>query len=73
MTGTEKLIILMEIEESQTPGKIVLAVRRGIAQSLDCTAGDVRVVPPRALVKSTSGKISRAENRRRYLETAAAG
>ena len=73
VTGTEKLIILMEIEESQTPGKIVLAVRRGIAQSLDCTAGDVRVVPPRALVKSTSGKISRAENRRRYLETAAAG
>ena len=63
----------MEIEESQTPGKIVLAVRRSIAQSLDCTAGDVRVVPPRALVKSTAGKISRAENRRRYLETAAAG
>jgi fatty-acyl-CoA synthase len=73
VTGTEQLIILLEIEEDQTPGKIVLAVRRSIAQSLDCTAGDVRVVPPRALVKSTAGKISRAENRRRYLETAAAG
>jgi len=73
VTGTEQLIILMEIEEGQTPGKIVLAVRRSIAQSLDCTAGDVRIVPPRALVKSTAGKISRAENRRRYLETAAAG
>ncbi len=73
VTGTEQLIVLMEIEEAQTPGKIVLAVRRSIAQSLDCTAGDVRVVPPRALVKSTSGKISRTENRRRYLETAAAG
>jgi acyl-CoA synthetase (AMP-forming)/AMP-acid ligase II len=72
-TGTEQLIILMEIEEGETPGKIVLAVRRSIAQSLDCTAGDVRVVPPRGLVKSTAGKISRAENRRRYLETAAAG
>jgi fatty-acyl-CoA synthase len=70
VTGTEQLIILMEIEEGETPGKIVLAVRRSIAQSLDCTAGDVRVVPPRALVKSTAGKISRAENRRRYLETA---
>ena len=73
VTGTEQLIILMEIEEGQTPGKIVLAVRRSIAQSLDCAAGDVRIVPPRALVKSTAGKISRAENRRRYLETAAAG
>ena len=71
-TGTEQLVVLMEIEEGQAPSKLVLAVRRSIAQSLDCTAGDVRIVPPRALVKSTSGKISRAENRRRYLETAAA-
>ncbi|MFO1159309.1 MAG: AMP-binding protein [Reyranellaceae bacterium] len=70
-TGTEQLVILMEVAEGEAPGKVALAVRRTIAQSLDCTAGDVQVVPPRALVKSTSGKISRAENRRRYLETAA--
>lgn len=72
-TGTEQLVILMEIAEGEAPGKVALAVRRTIAQSLDCTAGDVRVVPPRALVKSTSGKISRPENRRRYLETSGAG
>jgi len=67
-SGTEQLVILMEIADGEAPGKVALAVRRAIAQSLDTTAGDVRVVPPRTLVKSTSGKISRAENRRRYLE-----
>jgi fatty-acyl-CoA synthase len=72
-TGTEQLIVMMEIDETDTAGKVMLAVRRQIAQSLDTTAGDVRVVPPRSLVKSTSGKISRAENRRRYLETVRAG
>jgi len=69
-SGTEQLVILMEIADGEAPGRVALAVRRAIAQSLDTTAGDVRVVPPRALVKSTSGKVSRAENRRRYLETA---
>jgi acyl-CoA synthetase (AMP-forming)/AMP-acid ligase II len=69
-SGTEQLVILMEIVDGEAPGKVALAVRRAIAQSLDTTAGDVRVVPPRALVKSTSGKVSRAENRRRYLEMA---
>ena len=68
-SGTEQLVILMEIADGEVPGKVALAVRRAIAQSLDTTAGDVRVVPPRPLVKSTSGKVSRAENRRRYLET----
>ena len=68
-SGTEQLVILMEIADGEVPGKVALAVRRAIAQSLDTTAGDVRVVPPRTLVKSTSGKVSRAENRRRYLET----
>ena len=69
-SGTEQLVILMEIADGEAPGKVALAVRRAIAQSLDTTAGDVRVVPPRALVKSTAGKVSRAENRRRYLEAA---
>ncbi|WP_422002463.1 AMP-binding protein [Reyranella sp.] len=73
VTGTEKLVILLESRPEEPTGKVVLAVRRQIAQSLDCTAGDVRIVPPRSLVKSTAGKISRAENRRRYLETAGTG
>ena len=72
-TGTEKLVILLETEEGQSTSKIILAVRRSIAQSLDCTAGDVRVVPPRSLVKSTSGKIARTENRQRYLQTVGTG
>jgi len=29
----------------------------------------VRVMPPRWLVKSTSGKLARGDNRKKYLET----
>jgi acyl-CoA synthetase (AMP-forming)/AMP-acid ligase II len=68
-SGTEKLILMLELLEGSeaASGQIALAVRRKIAQSLDCTVGDLRIVPPRTLVKSTSGKLARADNRHRYL------
>lgn len=69
-TGTEKLILMIELEagrDSDKP-KILLAIRQAVAQNLDTTVGDILVLPPRGLVKSTAGKVARAENRRRYLE-----
>ena len=69
-TGTEKLILMIELEagrDSDRP-KILLAIRQAVAQNLDTTVGDILVLPPRGLVKSTAGKVARAENRRRYLE-----
>lgn len=68
--GTEKLVVMLELEDGRdadTTG-IIVAVRRAVAQGLDCVIGDLRIVPPRALVKSTPGKVARADNRRRYLE-----
>lgn len=68
--GTEKLIVLVELVEGRKAEKprILLEIRKLVAQQFDTTIGDVRVLPPRGLVKSTAGKVARPENRRRYLE-----
>jgi fatty-acyl-CoA synthase len=68
-SGTERLVIMVELLEGYEDrrGQIALAVRQQIAQSLDCTVGDLQIVPPRTLVKSTSGKLARSDNRHRYL------
>lgn len=69
-TGTEGLIVLAEGEEFEGDDarRLALRIRNAVAQELDCTPQDVRVVPPRWLVKSTAGKLARADNRSKYLE-----
>lgn len=69
ISGTEKLVILFERDPgSDDPEPVIaLRLRAHIAQTFNCTAGEVRAVPPRWLVKSTSGKVARADNRAKYL------
>jgi fatty-acyl-CoA synthase len=68
--GTERLVILAEAEPGARPdGVLALEVRKCVAQSFDTTASDVRIVPPRWLVKATSGKLARGDNRAKYLAT----
>lgn len=69
-TGTEGLIVLAESEETEGEHarRLALRIRNAVAQELDCTPQDVRVVPPRWLVKSTAGKLARADNRSKYLK-----
>lgn len=69
-TGTEGLIVLAESEafEGEHARRLALRIRNAVAQELDCTPQDVRVVPPRWLVKSTAGKLARADNRSKYLK-----
>ncbi|HEV7890125.1 MAG TPA: AMP-binding protein [Pyrinomonadaceae bacterium] len=69
-TGTEGLIVLAESEEfeGERARRLSLRIRNAVAQELDCTPQDVRVVPPRWLVKSTAGKLARADNRSKYLK-----
>jgi acyl-CoA synthetase (AMP-forming)/AMP-acid ligase II len=66
--GTEKLVILFEAQATSTPDpKLTLLARKAVAQELDCTPSDVRMVPARWLIKSTSGKLARDDNRKKYL------
>jgi fatty-acyl-CoA synthase len=69
-TGTEELVILAEaVEHEGERGKLLsLKIRNAVAQELDCTPQDVRVVAPRWLIKSTAGKLARNDNRNKYLE-----
>jgi fatty-acyl-CoA synthase len=68
--GTEGLIVLAEAERSEGDDarRLALRIRNAVAQELDCAPRDVRVVPPRWLVKSTAGKLARADNRSKYVE-----
>jgi acyl-CoA synthetase (AMP-forming)/AMP-acid ligase II len=68
-SGTEGLIVLAESEEfeGEQARRLSLKIRNAVARELDCTPQDVRVVPPRWLVKSTAGKLARADNRSKYL------
>lgn len=63
--GTEKLAVLAEPEPGWNGDvrRLALAIRSAVAQHIDCTPGVVKVVPPRSLVKSSSGKVARADNR----------
>ena len=69
-SGTEKLVILLELlsgRDAEGPA-IALAVRQAVVRVVDVVVGEVRIAPPRALIKSTSGKVARALNRQRYLD-----
>ena len=71
VAGTEKLVILAEAEpdSAEHPKQLALKIRNAVAQELDCTLGLVQIVPTRWLVKSTSGKLARNDNRQKFLAT----
>lgn len=69
-TGTEEITMVCELSmKEQTPGvqEIERELRRRVAQELDVTLADLRFVPTRWLLKTSSGKIARGANREKYL------
>ncbi|MDO9501939.1 AMP-binding protein [Falsiroseomonas sp.] len=69
-TGSEELVVVAEQDETAgTPAaESRAAISRMLTETFLVKPRDVRIVADRWLVKSTSGKISRDANRRRYLE-----
>jgi fatty-acyl-CoA synthase len=69
--GTQRLIVLAEVEnESQVDDPALAAsVRTELAGELDCVIDDLRLLPHMWLLKTSSGKIARAPNLQRFLET----
>ena len=69
--GTQRLIVLAEVEaESQVDDPaLAAAVRTELAGELDCVIDDLRLLPHMWLLKTSSGKIARAPNLHRFLET----
>ena len=66
-TGTEDVVVLFETEDSAVPRRVEDDVRRAIASRSDCVARVVAAVPPMWLVKTSSGKISRARCREKFV------
>jgi acyl-CoA synthetase (AMP-forming)/AMP-acid ligase II len=68
--GTQRLIVIAELEDAEAVDELEIAgrVRSELASELDCVIDDLRLVPHMWLLKTSSGKIARAPNLRRYLE-----
>ena len=62
-------VILAETDETDPGGRkgIVRAVVQDVRDALDCGVHHVGLLPHMALLKSTSGKISRSANQARYM------
>lgn len=65
--GTEKLIVVVEVREAGKQRATAKAIRAAVLETYGLSPADVLLVPPDTLVKTSSGKVSRSENRSRYI------
>lgn len=68
--GSEGAVVVVEshVRDKAAVDTIARGVRAAVSQALGLALHDVVVRPLGVLVKTTSGKVSREENRRRYAE-----
>lgn len=68
--GSEDVVLIAETEllSEQEKNIIVKEVKKKISEDLNLLLKEVYLVPLKWLVKTTSGKISRNENKRKYLK-----
>ncbi len=73
-TGSEAVVVVVETvaEPSLAVDLVAKGVREAVARALGLVLHDVLVGPPGMLVKTTSGKVSREGNKRKYVEGAMA-
>lgn len=64
-TGSEEIVILAEVSEPVP--SVVADINRAVLAHFGLPAGAVELVPHGWLCKTTSGKVSREENLRKYL------
>jgi fatty-acyl-CoA synthase len=65
--GTEQVAVIAETKEEGPKRKQLRLAIKQAAMSIDVTVGRVYLVPPRWLIKSSAGKLSRKDNRERIL------
>jgi acyl-CoA synthetase (AMP-forming)/AMP-acid ligase II len=66
--GDAALVILAESEDDTREQEISAAMRRMVVDVFGISLGDFRLLPPRTLRKTTSGKLSRVANSELYRE-----
>lgn len=67
--GTEDVVIVAEtdIEDEEARAHLAEAVREHLTRNSDVAVRVVQLVPPRWLIKTSSGKVARSANREKYL------
>ena len=66
--GTEKIIILAEVQYENQDHIDLFDLKTKIFSQLNISVSDIILLPPRTLLKSTAGKISRYLNKQAYIE-----
>ncbi len=69
--GTEDVVVLAESAEHDDRAgaqRLRKEIKARVLQRLDCPVDDAVILPPQSLIKTTSGKIARRDNRRFYLD-----
>jgi len=69
--GTEEVVVLAESTahaDRASVQRLRKEIKARVLQRLDCPVDDAVILPPQSLIKTTSGKIARRDNRRFYLE-----
>ena len=65
--GSEQLVVVAErLDDTIAEEALIRTINNVVQLEVSIGCGDVRIVEPGWLVKTTSGKISRSENARRY-------
>jgi fatty-acyl-CoA synthase len=67
-TGTEGVVALIEADSDVHVEELRQDIRRQVADKHNVVLSAVEIVPVGTLVKSTSGKLSRAKNREAFIE-----
>ena len=67
--GSEQLVVVAErIEPAQPDAELRQAINRAVLTECGIPCSDILIVGPDWLVKTTSGKVSRSENAKRYAQ-----
>lgn len=66
--GEASLVVLAEGEDVSLQTETRKVVRKAVEETFGVSLADFRVLPPRTLRKTTSGKLSRKDNSELYLE-----
>jgi fatty-acyl-CoA synthase len=71
VSGSEDVVIVAETNDTENKQRMISTVRSAVAGGLGLAVSSVTLVPSRWLIKTTSGKVSRAQNREKYLQMTA--
>ena len=68
--GSEEAVVIAEsgLEDAESKRRLAYSIKLQVSKALNLTLGDVHIVPLKWIVKTTSGKISRSENLKKYIK-----